>query len=54
MHYAILLCVKGINMQVLPLKFISKKEKCKTIDELMCGIKRDELKAQEFKNINKK
>ena len=41
-------------MQVIPLKFIRKKEKFKNIDELICGIKRDELKAKEFKNINKK
>lgn len=46
--------IYGKKMQVIPLKFIRKKEKFKNIDELICGIKRDELKAKEFKNINKK
>ena len=46
--------VYGKKVQVIPLKFIRKKEKFKNIDELICGIKRDELKAKEFKNINKK
>ena len=41
-------------MQVIPLKFIRKKEKFKNIVELICGIKREELKAKEFKKINKK
>ena len=46
--------IYGKKMQVIPLKFIRKKEKFKNIDELICGIKRDELKAKEFKNSNKR
>ena len=42
------------KMQVIPMKFITKKEKYKNIDELICGIKREEAKAKELKNISKK